>query len=987
MRERGFNTRLASSAAAALARDEESYQPESPDSLGYDSYPSGTLSSYRPLILDGEPSKYGEFEARRGRRAVPQSIPQHDIDHHIMAGIRKSSIDDPIGTFLRFSHLDRSVIAHFSAEEFDYLARRLIETVKADPEAAKTVPPQTAEAILLVMRSHLRLLPSRMPVPHYTPGTRFRGGRVQMFLSLCLIFGAIDLLKEVFNKDFLAQLHRVTNGHSAKRFVIFLVSSQNERLLIELFSSPDYPAKPTKFPPERFTGRILEAVIQAHLRLHQPYAVSKLFELHADHEIVPTLNSYAHYTQALVELGELQAVEVVQRERQAADWTDRFRQQLAIMRGQRSLGFDAELEKSALADIENLNTQSATKFLQALILLRLDRGDTIGAKRLLNRFELGSLSRNMDKLPADNTTLLLAFKIIARQPEIAQLRTWWDYISASPGLATDAITALLVRALCKIDLVDEAFAMVVAAVSGLSPPTTWKIPFHLSKLGILTFNILLRGMTTKHGVVGFKQVANLMRQADVSADEKTLEYVIDFVRHTMEVEPSELAGLLLDLLRRKPDLRATIGHLDSIMDEAIKRTAVFKNSSEVTSNASDNTLDSTAGLSPMGKFDDAVWGIINSLRERGIRSGTKSLANRLRFEAMMGTTINGVPSARLIWNELVARGHKPSRRHLLALIQGYTSAGSMIEAEQVLDLARLTGNSVSRAMLTVLLVGWAKHGDVSRAEHAYESIRRLGNAHRDQGLDIVAVTAMIKAFYSSGMFKAAVELVMTDLPAFNNDLDDRAISVTATALLLFQDYSPALNVIRSYGEELNFVHRRIVRKIRIRLERKCARRLATSEDRIALGVANEMLAKDDEVRARSQRTESTKRDENKLESHRQLILELIGQVSDDDVMERGMDLSSRNLEGNRSVHPVVRREDTILPIRDGLFDDGDGRHTRTEAEGAEQEGKMDTVEHVEPLGKLSSSEIPLADLAAEPRANVVSASEHSVVQSVVRSTG
>ena len=985
MRERSLHSRRSSSTAVAIAEDEELYPPETPNPSGYNQYPRSTDSSCEPLDVDAGSSKYGDRFTLRKRRAVPRPILEDDINYQTMAVIRESSKDNPIGAFLRFSHLDQSVMAHFTAEDFDYLAQRLIETAKTDAEAVKTVKPQTARAILLVMRSHLRSLPSRKPVLHYTPGTRFRGGRVQIFLSICVIFGTTDLVKEVFNEDFLAQLNQVTNGHSAKRFAIFLASSQNERLLIELFSSPDYPAKPTRFPPKRFTGRVLEAVIQAHLRLHQPYAVSKLFELHADHEIVPTLNSYAHYTQALVELGEFEAVKVLQRERQAADWTDRFRQQLAIMRGQRSLRFDAELVKSALADIENLNTQSATKFLQALILLRLDRGDAIGAQRLLTRFELGSHSSKKVKLPTDNTTLLLAFKIIARQPEKEQLRTWWDYISASPGLTTDAINALLVRALCKMNLVDEAFAMVASAASGSSPSTAWTIPSQPSKLGILTFNILLRGMATKHGVAGYKQVANLMRQADISANEKTLEYVIDFVRHSLEVDPSELAGLLLDLLRRKPDLRATIGHLDSIMDEAIKRAAVSKNSREVTSNASVNTLDSTAGLSPMGKFDDAVWRIIKSLRERGIRSGTRSLANRLRFEAMMGTTINGMHSARIIWNEMVARGYKPSRRHLLALIQGYTSAGSMGEAEQVLDLARLTENSVSRAMLTVLLIGWAKFGDISRAEYAYESIRRLGNSHRDQGLDIVAVTAMIKAFYSSGMFKAAVELIMTDLPAFNNDLDDHAVSVTATALLLFQDYSPALNVIRSKGEKLNFVHRRIVRKIRVRLERKCARRLATPEDRTVLSLANEMLAKNDVVQKRSRETGSTERDEKKLQSHRQHILELIGEASDGDAMEdegdiaTGMRASRRSLEDSRSMNPAMH------DAKISSFDDESGKRRTIDAEGSEQEDKVDTMELVEFRDYLPSEILPVAH-AAVGRKVSVSAPGHSMVQPVVRST-
>ena len=350
----------------------------------------------------------------------------------------------------------------------------------------------------------------------------------------------------------------------------------------------------------------------------------------------------------------------------------------------------------------------------------------------------------------------------------------------------------------------------------------------------------------------------------------------------MKANPSELGSLLSDLLKRNPDLRPTIGHLDSIMAEAVKLASTPKYASDVQGSSTWDTLDPAAGLIPLGDFDEAIRDIIQSLRDRGIRSGSKSLANRLRFEAMSGVTIDGVPSARIVWNELVSRGYKPDHRHLLALMHGYANADSMNAAEDVIKLARQTDNPITRGMLMVLLTGWGKRGEPSRSEHAYESIRRLGGDHRGEGLDIVAVTAMIKAFLRNGNFEAAVEVIRTDLPALNQDLDDIAISVASAALMWYQDYSAALNLIRSNGDAMNFVHRRIVRKIRVRLQRKMARGQATKDDFATLELVNRTLQRDDEVRPVDSRTRLMKGDGQRLETEKREIIELFGEEHGDE---------------------------------------------------------------------------------------------------------
>lgn len=846
---RGFGTVARYATAVALLEKEEDPLPADP--------PDPPDNRRRlPLLDSAFRPRSSRILTHRDRPTLPplpmttQSRPQRETSASTkMAGYRASFAHDPIAAFLRFPNLDQSVLEHFTAQDFDNLALPLTKAIREKPEATSDISTEKAEAILLRFRAHLCSLdPDEGGNEEYRRDTRFRGGRITAFFMLCVQLRVVDLAKTVFYKDLLPQIEKGTTAKAAKRIINFLVSSHNERLLIQLFSSPDYPAAPLRFPTAHLTGRLLETIMQAHLRLRQPNAVVKLFDLHSQLKLLPTLESYAHQIQALIELGHIEAVRALRKEMKSATWTDQFRQRLAIMRGQRSLGFDAELEKFALADIDRLNAQPATKFLHALILLRLDRGDTNGAKRLLSRFDLGLVPEERDKVPPDSTTLLLAFKTIARHPEIAQLRVWWDFISSSPGLATDAITALLAQALCEIGLANDAFDMVSAAMSGVVSNCEWRMPPYASKPSIFTCNALLQGMAEEHGADGLMRTAELMRESGVKPDDQTLEYIIVFAQERLEAKPSGLAKLLKGLLDRMPDLRPTIGQLDAIMAEAVKRAGKSTKDVELGMSIGVETTDPTAGLIPIGFFDEAIHDIIQSLRKRGFQSGPRSLANRLRFEAMTGGTINGIPSARLVWNDLIKRGYRPGRRHILALMQGYATAGSMAEAEDVVDLARETDVPVTRAMLMVLLNGWAAVGQMSRAEHAYESIRRLGTNSQGEGLDIIAVTAMIKAFQSNGMFKAAVEVVMSDLPALNKHLDEPAVVVAATALSWFDDSSAALNLIRSNGEKLNFAFRRLVRKIRVRLYRKITRKTATTDDMTAFTMANEMLERDSELR-------------------------------------------------------------------------------------------------------------------------------------------
>ena len=648
---------------------------------------------------------------------------------------------------------------------------------------------------------------------------------------------------------------------------------------------------------EHLNARILQAIMYSHLCFGQPYAVTKLFKLHIDHGISPTIKAYDHHLQALVELGDFRTVKDIQKELQALQWTDNFQQRLAILRGQRSLGLDTQLEQDALADIEKNNTQPASRLLHALILLRLDGADTDGAKRLLSRFDLGDGSSEKGTLHPDNVTLLLAFKIVARSPEQEQLRTWWNYVKSSPGLTTDSITALLIQALCQSNLSSDAFYMIEANVCGSAMTSEWTLPLDTPAPGISTMNALLQGMSRQFGTIGLQRVVGLMRRAGIEPDDKTLEYIIEFVREHLEATPEDLSKLLTGLLRRKPDLRPSIGQLDLILAEAVKRSSSL--SSDIQGSSDSMLDDPTAGLIPSFELDKAIEGITQSLRDRGIHSSSKGMANRLLYEASTGDRSNGIPSARLIWNEMIDRGYKPGRRHLLSMMQGYANANSMQDAEDVIELARQTGNRITRGMLMVLLVGWAKAGNLDRSEHAYESIRRLGSSEQGDGLDIVAVTVMLQAFYRSSKYTSAIKVLQEDLPTVVNEMDDMAISAASTTLLWMQEYAASLDLLRINYDTPNPIHRKIVRKIRMRLRHKQMRGLMTKKDESTLALADQTL---DELRDRSRRTAAHSNSQVEVaRSEQRRILDILGPEHEE--IEEPVKSDEIGVDGLYTKHP------------------------------------------------------------------------------------
>jgi hypothetical protein len=598
----------------------------------------------------------------------------------------------------------------------------------------------------------------------WTP--KFSGKKLSRFLDLCVELGANELMAGTFRERL---QHRNPDGSLLIRldsFVRVLAESRKWRMIIALFSSPG-------FPFDKATSLVLENLIQAHLAIQQPEAVPRLFERFAALDLPPTANAFAHLTQAYLDLGDMAAAqETVQRAKIEGSY-DESAQQLALLRGYRVLGHDAEVEKRVLTGLALLNIAPRAALLNALIRLRLDQNDIEGAELLLQFFDLEPFtshrSKREDRLPPTENSVHFAVVVLARRTDLAGLRRVFEYLGRSdPSIGLldsteafqDNILAVLVRTLSRARRINEAYETIKAAIMGAQGQGLWPVPPGV-KPGNRSLNALLQGMTTAYGLNGIEKVYPLFAKSNLKPDDTTLRIVLDFAQDQRSVNSIDLVKIVSRFIEENPHLRPKVSMVDQIMAHAVRASAKEKNKRQLLGSSASESLGPAAGLgaTDIGAFKQHMRPILQSLRDRNARSTSQSLANRLRLDAQTLSSVGPVPSARVVWSALLSRGYKPTRRHLLALLQGYVDAGEMSQAQEMMSLADGVGVRVTKAMYMALIVGWGRAGEYEKARASYMAVSR----GTTRGADTPTVCAMIQAAYRCRKWTSAVNFARTDL--------------------------------------------------------------------------------------------------------------------------------------------------------------------------------------------------------------------------------
>ncbi|KAK8858477.1 hypothetical protein IAR55_002704 [Kwoniella newhampshirensis] len=725
----------------------------------------------------------------------------------------------PLLALLILPNLSQADLASIRHHEIRSIVCGAATVVRESPAVVLRLDPQKSAKALRVVRAITFALPSEKYARDAFTGKYLNGKLLRHLLYLCDRLGVPRLAKSIYQERLQEQVATDASPPVLQfdNIARDLSSLRQWKTLIEFFSLET-------FPHRYYTPEVIAIYMQAHFGIHQGSKVPRLFELYDMLNLKPTPEAYNHLIQAFLENGDLPAARAVVQEAKVNGTIDYANQQMAILRGYRALGLDVDLERRVLEDIDRLGVPLQARLLNALIRLRMDAGDLKGAESLMDRFNLEEWNDNDEQTEGNRAgrvkptakTAKLIFSLSAKIGDLDRIKVVWNKLHERPEMIDDEVIATLVEAMVAMNLLQEACDLLLStACLGEEPsvPSEWNLPPRV-KPGNRSLNRMLGEMSRQQGLTGLEKAMELMHSCGVTPDSLALKIIVDFARTNLRHSPQDLATLVSQLLDVSPDRRSTQSLLDTVLADAVVASSKAYTSKssprELVRSYSEDTFHPTAGLVVAPGFRIKVGRMVQSLESADSRSTSRSLANRLRFDALTSTEINGKPSARVVWNALIARGFKPDQRHVVALMQGYADTGHMYYARSLLALAQQIGVPISRSMLSVLLVGWGKKKRTMHVERAYEQIRRS-----EEGLDLRTVTAMIQALTYAGRYKEAKRLCYTDLANLDVGLDRKALIVATQALRASGDLKGALDLMKRHDEAgLTSVGRKVVRGIK-----------------------------------------------------------------------------------------------------------------------------------------------------------------------------
>ncbi|WWC70639.1 uncharacterized protein I206_104590 [Kwoniella pini CBS 10737] len=723
----------------------------------------------------------------------------------------------PLLALLTLTKLSQDDFRRIQHKELRNLMHGVVTVLRDRPILLNRLNEAEVSKALRILRAILFSLPTgEKGYKDAYKGNYFQGQILSHFLRLCSIMKQPRLFRSVFHERMREQMSRSSSSPNSlvqgkyKAILQFdviarnLALQQDWKLLSDLFD-------PSTFPHQYYTSDLLAFYLQSHFGTFQSATVPRGFELYAQLNLKPTAVAYNHLIQAYLEMGDLPMAREIVREANSNGISDHATQQLAILRGYRALGYDVDLEKRVLYDVERLGIPLSARLLNALIRLRLEAEDYAAAKQLLAKFDLADWAKTSDKeasqlVQPNLATAGLVFDLYSTTGDLQDIRILWTDMKAGHTVINDQTIHTLLRALNSLGLLDEAISILQP-----SSDSEWSLPKGV-KPGIASLNYLIGQLGRQRGLQGLEYGLSLLHQTGVPPDDLTLKTVVDFVKASVQHKPIELA-YLVDHVTRSSNLKPTQSLLDSILQSAIN--AVARSQSRALEPSSlKNTFSPTAGMNLSPKFHKSLEGILESLKSVDSKSGSRSLVNRLRYDAMTSARIQNLPSARIVWNSMIQRGYKPKENHFNALIQGYSSAGLLYQAQDLFLLANQIGYEPTKSMYLSLLVGWGRMNRPSNSRKIYEKIKSTFSVNSTQKQDLEILTAMVQAYNNSKMYHEAALLCYTDLKELNVMLDRKAINVACQALRGIGDLKGCLELLSVYGPALDPISRRIIRGIK-----------------------------------------------------------------------------------------------------------------------------------------------------------------------------
>ncbi|WVF69331.1 hypothetical protein IAT40_004107 [Kwoniella sp. CBS 6097] len=754
----------------------------------------------------------------------------------------------PLLALLTLQKMPQDKFGAFTHSEVRDLIYRLRKVTRETPAILHRLNVEDVTKSLRILRAILFALPSEPNKQDHHAGAYFHSKICRHFLYLCYKLGAPRFAKYVFQERLRAQLASDTHVHPPlylDGIAKDMIANRQWKLVADIFS-------PATFPHRLYTPDLIAFYMQSHFGIHQSSKIPRIFDLYDVCNLTPTAEAFNHLTQALLELGDLQMAKAVVRQANELGITDYIQQQLAILKGYRALGSDVNLEQRVLNDVERLELPLSGRLLNALVRLRLDSNDYRGVGNLLNKFDLTHWGvEGPGDVETSQKTGILIMQLAVKSGDVDRLKAVWATMKVNDRI-NDEVISVMIKGMASFDILDAAAIVLGAPGPGgqaLEVDDVWSLPEGV-KPGSRSLNYLTGELSRRRGIQGLSQALSLFHKHQVAPDNFTLKILIDYIRYNVRHTPLDLA-ILVNRILRQTHLQPSPSMVDSLIADAVvtdsrtmargrrftqlRRTSGASESPRSfgsrTSNSglvlrpaeSENTVSPTAGLQFSERYDRVLDNMITQLKSSGARGTSESMANRLRYDAMTALMVADMPSARMVWNAMLSRGFKPDAKHVLGLLKGYSDAGHINQAQDLLVLAEQVGITVDEAMLLTLLVAAGKAQRPKVVQQAYRRIKTLcianaGSNPNAKGLNekpgLLVVTATIQALHQCGHWFEAAKMCHTDLKDLDVRLDRQAVNVAGSALGGIGEFRSTLELFKRHGDALDPVSRQIVRHIK-----------------------------------------------------------------------------------------------------------------------------------------------------------------------------
>ena len=765
-------------------------------------------------------------------------------------------VNDPVAFLRNLSSLPPGTVGMLDPTTYDLLFARLDAVQRSGVDLANAITPEDARRTIEWLCEPGALSADRMITKRKGPSEQYpsefivirtsRGFRFKYFLQLSSWLHCEDLQRPLFDSLYLPHFakgdqldlpHLLQRPWPTAKLVedlsLQLKVYKSWDTLIRLFADHQHPHVPIHFPIRYWTPKLLSKVMLAYHHIGNPAAIASLWEEYVMAERPLPTNSvvYHRLMTAHLKLGNMVEVRRYRRFAREAGFDtsmDAAWEAWNLLGAQRQFGMDPKLEQQILttvdtfplvqqdgdADDPGVKIEASTRaqclaagVIHGLLQLRLDAHDYINALRLLHRFDLpylppvedGTSETFQTHITPTRKTLILAFEVYSRLRMDAVADQYWAMLVEDPTKKIkDAHIARYVQHLVRRSQAGTAFKRVKAVLSQNRPhPTTsYAFPPGRCEIGTKTMNALLFSQSEDRCIDGLVEVLEIMQDRRIPMDGNSIRWILRCLSRPSSggsEDPIDLAATLSFLLRQADIPKSAARHLDSVMSRAIDEY----NKAEALRSAplADMDFEQPAfGLRPTESFRSTVKPLISDLTARWLTTESTSFAYRLEFEAMAGTQVGDMPSARYLWNQLIARGYKMSKRHLLGLIKGYTKVGKMDAAESVLELARQSDMTITRGIWLAMMRGYDRRPD--RARNCYEAIRALEVDDPKQGLDQFATSQMINTYLLNGHHDQALDLIKRDLP--DEGLDVVSLRIAGKAFLRADDPASAVELIQRH---------------------------------------------------------------------------------------------------------------------------------------------------------------------------------------------